>query len=160
MKVLKISIFFILSFYINTAFSCSCAGYSDDLELEVYRGYVSSSAVVLAKAINIERNEEDEIEVTKFITVKAWKGISEQHFYTKIYTICCACGVSFTKGKEYLLYLSGPNDEGYFRSSMCTRTRPFSKTSIPEIEVLDKIWMKFPAFRKKWRIPKSEFIHN
>ncbi len=155
--MLKLSLFF-LSLCINTAFACSCREYSDDLELEVYRAYVKSQAVVLAKAVNVK--VEGDIEITEFITVRAWKGIQTNRFYTEINTMCCICGTSFTKGKEYLLYLSGPDDKGYFRTSMCTRTRPFSNALIPEIEILAKIWKKFPNFIKKRIIPQNKFLHN
>jgi len=145
-----------LIFCINTAFACSCTGYSDDLELDVYQAYVRSSAVVLAESVNITVVKN--LRIIEFFTISAWKGIEVERFY--VATGAGYCESYFEIGKKYLLYLYGPDDNGYFGSSICSLTRYFSEEKIPEIKILSEIWKRFPLIRKSLVIPKEKFLHN
>ena len=88
---------------------------------------------------------------TQFVAVESWKGSHPKRFSTEVALVCCVCGYRFVKDKEYLLYLhSGPNEDGYYRASVCTRTKPINSTTKQEIEVLRELSL---AHEEKKRTP-------
>ncbi|MFC6635477.1 hypothetical protein [Microbulbifer taiwanensis] len=136
------------------AYSCSCAFGSGELEDQVKQAFENASAVVLAKVESIEKLEPYEYQVeigsskketsynrhkTHFSEIKSWKGEHGKQFYTDIVVACCMCGFHFEEGKEYLLYLYGPNEEGYFSTSVCSRTTRLTDEANQEIEVLNDL---------------------
>ncbi|RUO38589.1 hypothetical protein CWE13_02790 [Aliidiomarina shirensis] len=135
----------------SVGLACSC--YFDNLPLEesVNRSFNDASAVVLAKVLSIETyggksasdegyisRSDIEIEITQFRTLQSWKGEHGETFKTRINTACCMCGYAFSSGASYLLYLYGPDDEGYYAASTCSRTTRATNAD-EEIEVLNRL---------------------
>jgi hypothetical protein len=124
----------------------------------------SSSAVVWARAESTEDIEPYETEVwseekgkrketyyekqrTQFVAIESWKGLHGKRFFTEVEVVCCVCGYRFVAGEEYLLYLYGPDKNGYYHASTCSRTKIISSTSREEIEILRKIGLTNQAKR-------------
>lgn len=131
-----------LLLYSILAFPCSCAFQSGDIYKQVRESSSSASSVLIAQVESIEISQSDThltTEITHFSEIESWKGIHGKQIYTKIVTTCCMCGISFVEGKTYLLYLYGPNKQGYYSSSSCTRTKP-AEGAEEEVEVLNSIF--------------------
>ncbi|NVJ62392.1 MAG: hypothetical protein HWE27_18535 [Gammaproteobacteria bacterium] len=120
------------------AMACSCAPQPDDINKAVTDAYQRADAVVLAEAIEVTELTGSDLygdslmadmsgevvkERTLFSEIKSWKGIHGRQFYTEITVACCMCGISFTKGQQYLLYLYR-NEDGTFAASSCGRSKP------------------------------------
>ena len=141
----------LLIFESSAALACSCARYADsDFDDLVQRAYNSASSVLLATAKTIEpaktimkfsdEEYEAESEITHFVTEQSWKGKHDKQFSTKIVTECCACGFSFEEGKQYLLYLYGPKEDGFYGTSICSRTKSSEhEDAQKEVKLLDTI---------------------
>lgn len=115
------------------AYGCSCAAPISDVKLAVGQAYKGASSVVVAQAVSIEKqkvrqawmdskDEGIDGEITHFVTVDSWKGRHGENFITKTTMGGGMCGMSFEKGKAYLLYLYGPDKEGYYSASICSRS--------------------------------------
>jgi hypothetical protein len=131
--------------------ACSCIFEERGLEEAVQDSLHQASSVVLAQAVHVKQNNtpiptDASIgpdfdwggDITQFNEIQSWKGEHGKSFHTKINTMCCMCGYSFEAGKEYLLYLYGPNDDGYYSTSICSRTKPKDHAE-EEIQVLNRI---------------------
>ncbi len=134
-----------LCFFSLDSLSCSCVFQPDDLEEAVMAAYESVSSVVLAQVESVSEAKsikkiaqtyEFESEVTQFTEIKSWKGQHGKHFETNIITSCCMCGMSFEKGQTYLLYLDGPDANGHYSTSICTRTAR-EENALEDIKILD-----------------------
>lgn len=77
-------------------------------------------------------------EITEFSVVESWKGSHAKQIYTAIVTQCCLCGMRFAKGSRHLLYVYGPNKNGFYGTSICTRTKPIER-AVEDIDVLNRI---------------------
>jgi len=98
----------------------------------VEEAYLAYDSVVLAKVVSVESGsfplhpELKELllsgEITTFALEHAWKGDPAVTFRTRIVTQCCFCGMSFVVGEHYLLYLTGPDDDGFYDTSSCSRS--------------------------------------
>ncbi len=135
----------------STGIACSCIFEDLPLEESVSQSLSRVSSVVLAEAIHVKENEvripSDEPiapgtdlggDITQFEEIQTWKGVHGKSFHTKINTTCCMCGYSFKEGEAYLLYLSGPDEEGYYSTNSCSRTRPRYGAE-EEIDVLNQL---------------------
>jgi hypothetical protein len=148
--------FIVLIFSSDSVFSCSCYFQEGSLEENVASSLLSASAVVWAKAESTENIEPYEERVwsenngerkntlyrkqrTHFSVIESWKGMHEERFITEIEVVCCVCGYRFKDGEEYLLYLSGPNDDGYYHASSCSRTKKVTSQFREEIDILRKM---------------------
>ncbi|TRW49444.1 hypothetical protein FM042_00845 [Aliidiomarina halalkaliphila] len=149
----------LLMLYLGKAMACSCAFHEGTLEEAVMDAYQGAVVVVLATAERIERLEPREGDAwnqelgahrrtyhdrqkTHFVTKQTWKGDHGPTFTTDIVTACCLCGYVFREGQTYLLYLYGPNEDGYFSTSTCSRTKIASDDIDKELEILDLIHQK------------------
>lgn len=149
--------FIALLFCSANAMSCSCISEHGSLEAQVTAAFSSASHVVWAKAESTQdmsfdqqdtsntkktnaNSNRPEKQRTKFVSIESWKGAHPKRFSTEITTICCVCGYRFVEGTEYLLYLyNGPNKEGYYRTSICTRTKPMTSATSQEIKLLREL---------------------
>ena len=159
---------FIVSFFSSAhAVSCSCIHEQGSLEEQVTAAFSSASNVLWAKAESTQEmsfgqqgsntsqtkknSNPGQMQRTQFVAVESWKGSHPKRFSTEVALVCCVCGYRFVKDKEYLLYLhSGPNEDGYYRASVCTRTKPINSTTKQEIEVLRELSL---AHEEKKRTP-------
>ena len=150
-------ILIVLIFSSTNAMSCSCIREHGSLEDQVTEAFSSASNVIWAKAestqsvslnppetsINaqaIASNNPPQKQRTQFVAIKSWKGSHRKRFSTEVTTVCCVCGYRFVEGEEYLLYLyNGPNEEGYYRANICTRTKPIGSATNQELEILSKL---------------------
>lgn len=157
MKYLVFIVFVLL--YSGKVLACSCAFHEGTLEENVLDSYRGAAAVVLATAERVERAYSPEAaarndipgrqerlssdrQITHFVTKQTWKGDHGPQFTTDIVTACCLCGYAFREGQTYLLYLYGPNEDGYFSTSTCSRTKIASDDIDKELEILDLIHQK------------------
>lgn len=150
----NILLFVFLQLIIAKAYSCSCAYSDGELEDQVREAFESASSVVLAKVETIEKLEpfqysqdDDSSEQrtfyyrhkTHFSEVQSWKGKHGKQFYTNIVVACCMCGYTFEEGRVYLLYLYGPDEQGFYSTSSCSRTTRLSEELKPELEILNSL---------------------
>lgn len=149
-------LFFLIITGTSKAIACSCAFNDLSIEEAVAESYKNASAVVLATAEHVENFEPLVYDVwsqekghhkktyynsqrTQFVAVKSWKGDHAKRFITEIVVSCCMCGYSFGEGQNYLLYLYGPDKNGYFSTSSCTRTKREAANIKNELDILNKI---------------------
>lgn len=149
----------------TAGFACSCA--FDDLPLKeaVKQSLSNADSVVLAQAqvIHIKvRTEEEPIPfdieldgvITQFNQVQSWKGSHGKSFHTRINTAGGMCGYSFSEGKTYLLYLYGADDDGYYTTSTCSRTKPLRRVE-RELEVLNDLTQQINAADPDLPLPEE-----
>lgn len=149
--MIRLFVFSCLYIMSSVSLACSCAFEDNSLEDAVKKSLHTASSVVLARAIHIKENEntfstDDPIppgadmggDITQFNEIQSWKGEHGKSFHTRINTMCCMCGYSFQEGKSYLLYLYGPNKEGFYSTSVCSRTKPAGDAE-KEIDILNRI---------------------
>jgi hypothetical protein len=153
-----------LIFSSSHVLACSCMFHEGSLEEQVTSSLSSSSAVVWARAESTEDIEPYETEVwseekgkrketyyqkqrTQFVAIESWKGLHGKRFFTEVEVVCCVCGYRFIEGEEYLLYLYGPNKDGYYHASTCSRTKIINSKSLEEMEILRKIGLTNQAKR-------------
>ncbi len=77
-------------------------------------------------------------EITRFAVRKSWKGQLAGEIQTRIIVECCLCGAQFEDDREYLLFLTGPDIEGFFSTNICALNRR-AEDSQEEQEVLNSI---------------------
>ena len=147
-KVIKYIPVLLILFTAYDTHACSCARQPEDINEAVEKDYNFSSSVVLAQAVSVKtvemqrfhkRLEYDdqnadkhyksyyqdrtyEGQETRFSVIKSWKGDPKEDLYTRIVNQCCLCGFSFEDNKKYLLYLYGPDKDGFYATSFCMRT--------------------------------------
>ncbi len=148
--------FFSIMAACSKAIACSCAFHDGSIEEAVTESYENASAVVLATAEHVENLEPFVADVwseekghhkktyynsqrTQFVAVKSWKGEHGNRFFTEIVIACCMCGYSFEEGENYLLYLHGPDKNGSFSTSSCSRTKKETDKVKKELKILNKI---------------------
>jgi hypothetical protein len=135
--VYRLLITLILLLLAGTASACSCYFPEGSLRELVTQAYGQASAVLVARAESVEdvglpRTRQR----TRFVAIESWKGKHGDRFITDIEVMCCVCGYSFMEGREYLLYLYGPDEDGSYKTNTCSRTRPVTPELAVEIEVL------------------------
>jgi hypothetical protein len=148
-----------LAFSSTLSLACSCVHPPEDINAAVSEAYYQADSVVFAEATAIKPEWMlmsagcTDIfmvpgEVTEFAVLKSWKGSNTSPIHTRIITETSACGRSFEKGKRYLLYLSGPDDQGYYETNWCSRTTEALNGS-KDINVLNRgasVILLKPAF--------------
>lgn len=88
-----------------------------------YLNTYNNSTWVEDKGTWVKKTYATQSQRTQFLTIKSWKGEHNKMFTTEIDVECCKCGVNFYLNKCYILYLYGPNKDGYYSTSSCTRTK-------------------------------------
>jgi len=132
------------------ALACSCWRSEGGEAEQVKSAYNDAAAVVLARAESVSEErvkraylpDNEEIypgELTHFSEIRSWKGSHGKQFYTRIITACCMCGISFVAGETYLLYLYGPDKEGFYSTSICSRTSGALNVEDSELRLLDQL---------------------
>lgn len=123
----------LFSMVAGQAYACSCAAPISDVKLAVSQAFKGASSVVVAQAVSIDKkkvrqawmdskDEGIDGEITHFVSVDSWKGRHGESFTTKTTMGAGMCGMSFEKGKAYLLYLYGPDKEDYYSANICSRS--------------------------------------
>lgn len=146
----------VLTLILSSVFSfsvmaCSCAMTEGSLSDLVRQAHHQADVVVLARAerveeqVPMEKKQQhqirfQELQQTQFVSLKSWKGTFPARFYTRIETSCCVCGYKFKEGREYLLYLTGPDLQGMYQTNICSRTRVADIQATDEIKVLDQLF--------------------
>ena len=151
MNMIRLFVFGSLYLMSGVSLACSCVFEDIGLEESVKKSFKSASSVVLARAIHIEEkgvslSPDDPMppdaftdgDITQFNEIESWKGEHGKSFHTRINTMCCMCGYSFQVGESYLLKLYGPDEEGFYTTSVCSRTKP-TEDAEEEIDVLNLI---------------------
>src|SRR5690606_37438913 len=121
----------------------------DDTREAVSQAYKGASSLVVVQAVSIEKqkirkawmDKKDEGidgEITHFAVVDSWKGEHGEKLSTKTITTRGMCGMSFKQGSAYLLYLYGPDKEGYYSASICSRSVRLEGAS-EDIKILNAI---------------------
>jgi len=139
----------LLLLFSHPSWACSCANSELDFEQQVQQAYKQAGVVVLAKAERVTDFVPDpdkqgfrfrERQTTQFVSLKSWKGNFPARFSTQIETTCCVCGYRFKAGTKYLLYLSGPDEQGAFQTNTCSRTKVADEFARDEIQLLDTLY--------------------
>lgn len=110
----------------NAANACSCVPTTPQQSLK------NSNAVFAGKVINIAHESSKNPEVSaswgefkiRFEVSKVWKGKIEKQQVVLTSDSSAACGYSFEKGKEYLVYAS--DQESTIRTGLCSGTKPLA----------------------------------
>jgi hypothetical protein len=137
----KIVLLLLLMSVTGSAAACKCLSPKGPMEDDVKTSFKNASSVVLATAEQVEGIEplstgQYMSQRTKFTAVESWKGSHGKTFFTEIVTVCCKCGYHFQAGKNYLLYLHGPDENGSYNTSTCSRTKREVEGIKEELEVL------------------------
>ena len=157
-KMIRIYILLIALLFPKTsiAYSCSSGG-------SIFEEYEGASLVISAKAESIVKVTADmdyEIssdslpfwnEITKFSVIRSWKGRYSKYVYIQT-EIMSSCAVSFTKGEKHLLYLYGPDKNGYYSISPCSGFGSLDSAG-REIEILKKIRLNQLLRSSKTKLP-------
>ena len=144
--MLRVVLFLVAALLTNAAFGCSC----DRGNLEPIDALAELlkkvDAVTLATAIEVKSDLSVRnlptfgTKLTRFKPTRVWKGNLNPSFQTKIDANCCVCGVKFKEGEPYVLFLYGPNAEGYYTTSSCMRSRMKRRQSMEnEILILEEL---------------------
>lgn len=112
----------------SDAFACSCVGsYSTNLKnvrdaaqraTVVFTGFVESSS-----REPMDPDSGGHIETTVFRVTKVWKGKLAETVTFQIDIQCCVCGRSFDMGETYLVYGYRSDEDPYFTTDICSRTK-------------------------------------
>ncbi len=148
------------------AHSCSCVQDKGDLEEVVASSYRNSSSVLLAKVESIENiNPTEKIleknykfsrvinyerQRVRFVALESFNGKHGKRFFTDSKV---KCGYHFVKKAEYLLYLKGPDINGYYQTNICSRTKPITINASDEIDILRRMSAskEFDPYPQKYR---------
>ncbi len=108
--------------------------YIDDENVEEYE---IDSGAILKFALP---HGDPEYQITVFDVKDIWKGPLQSTFTTKVSIACCICGIEFAANQTYLVYASGPDEEGYYYTSACSPSGPVVAGWIKDhIPYLDKV---------------------
>ncbi len=126
MKIMLVMITLMMAW---EADACSCMRPDPNHDVAVREAWTRATAVVLATAETVEKVPGSSIkpggkpqhEITTFTRLKHWKGDVPESFETSIVTECCLCGISFSEGQTYLLYLYKSEGSDHYSTSICNR---------------------------------------
>ena len=122
--------------------ACSCVVSRHDEKQQISDAFETADLVFIGRIISsdmapwIESGPHQELQKTRFQTLRQWKGPKQKQFEFRIDVQCCVCGYEFPKSGDFLIYAHGPNEDGHFQTSICNRTRQLSEAA-KDIEVLD-----------------------
>lgn len=135
------------------ALACSCFTQSGSLDEQIVAGLESVDVVVTAVAQSTEmlhldgrseksgppeRRKSLQYPEQRVIwqSIEVLRGNPGEQFFTQATTLGGMCGMIFSEGDEYLLYLRSPLEGGSYRTDTCTRTRRLDAVDREEIEIL------------------------
>lgn len=99
---------------------------SNDKRTAVAERFERAQLVFLGRIEGTERftlMEEDEVEYqrTQFYILEAWKGEKANRVSVQSAITCCLCGYEFPKSGVFLVFAYGPDKDGYYEATSCTR---------------------------------------
>lgn len=134
----------LLSAYASDVVACSCIRESDDQRTAVETAFKKADLVFVGRIESKERfsleeyDTEIEYERTQFYVVESWKGEKAARVYIESSVTCCLCGYEFPRTGSFLVYAYGPDANGYYSTSNCSRTKEL-KAADAEIAILNEI---------------------
>lgn len=143
---LVLAAIFLLSLWSSETLACSCAPQPQDTREAVTKAFESASLVFLGRIESTEtfrgaeRNYDVDLEYQRvqFYVIDSWKGEKATRVYVESTLTCCLCGHHFPESGEFLIYAYGPDENGYYGTSICSRTRP-AESAEEDIEVLNTL---------------------
>lgn len=130
-KVMIRTILLVVAFTIgivDASRACSCIRESDDKRTALTGRLERATLVFLGR---IEANEvftlkedgdfEVEYQRTQFHIIESWKGEKASRVYVQSAITCCLCGHEFPKSGVFLVFAYGPDKDGYYEATSCTR---------------------------------------
>jgi hypothetical protein len=132
-----------MSLYGSGALACSCGDIGDD-RAAVAEAMEKADLVFIGRIESQEKftlDEDDmkhDYERTQFYVVQSWKGEKATRVYVESMVTCCMCGIRFPETGSFLVYAYGPKPNGYYTTSVCSRTKPLADAN-DEIAMLDAI---------------------
>lgn len=145
---MRIALLILVVLFSKYTSACSCVRWPKEVEDAAQAKFDRSESVVLAEVegtvkVKIASNFGDENyehngEETHFSTIKSWKGSHGKHFYTRVITDCCMCGLTFEKGEKYLIYMYESKEKGFYKTSICSGNQHY-KYAEEEMKALDNI---------------------
>jgi hypothetical protein len=133
----------LIGMYSSAALACSCASGGDE-PADIAKARQEADLVFVGRIESKERfsvDEEDmklDYERTQFYIVQSWKGEKAIRVYVQSTVTCCLCGFRFPEKGSFLVYAFGPDQNGYYSTSICVRTKPLEEAT-EEIAMLDAI---------------------
>lgn len=112
---------------VGVASACSCIRESNDKRTAVTQRFENAQLVFLGRIEGTERftrmeyDFEVEYQRTQFYILEAWKGEKANRVFIQSAITCCLCGYEFPKSGVFLVYAYGPDEDGYYEATSCTR---------------------------------------
>jgi hypothetical protein len=129
---------------VEVAEACSCIPESGDKRTAVANRLASAQLVFLGRIETSEkfRLQEDDFEIeyqrTRFYILESWKGEKANRVYIQSPITCCLCGYKFPKNGTFLVFAYGPDKDGYYEATNCTR--PLKRSEAKEdIAILNEL---------------------
>ncbi|WP_129647639.1 hypothetical protein [Peristeroidobacter agariperforans] len=125
--------------------ACSCIRESNDKRTAVADRFERAQLVFLGRIEGTERftlMEEGDFEVeyqrTQFYILEAWKGEKASRVFVQSAITCCLCGYEFPKSGVFLVFAYGPDKDGYYEATSCTRPLRRSEAN-EDIAILNEL---------------------
>lgn len=144
------------------AIACSCAPDAGDARTAVTAALERADMVFVGRIESQEeigRKERSEwsefiFQRTQFYVVDSWKGEKAIRVYVESNVTCCMCGFDFPRSGELLIYAFGPNENGYYATSICTRTKPLEAAK-EDIDILNSLRAEDDSVKRSDRSTKE-----
>lgn len=130
---------------VGVASACSCIREGNDKRTAVAGRFERAQLVFLGRIEGSERfklMEEDDSEVeyqrTQFYIIEAWKGEKANRVFVQSAITCCLCGYEFPESGVFLVFAYGPDKDGYYEATSCTRPLRRSEAN-EDIAILNEL---------------------
>lgn len=127
--------------------ACSCVWQPDDERVAVAAALDKADLVFLGRIEGAENysateyGEEIQYQRIAFLVLQSWKGEKANRVYVQSPVTCCLCGYPFPKSGVFLVYAYSSEEDGYYTTSSCSRTKPADNAD-EEIKLLDELSIK------------------
>lgn len=81
---------------------------------------------------------EVEYQRTQFYILEAWKGEKANRVFVQSAITCCLCGYEFPDSGVFLVFAYGPDKDGYYEATSCTRPLRRSEAN-EDIAILNEL---------------------
>lgn len=130
---------------VGTANACSCIRENSDKRTAVAERFEKAQLVFLGRIETTQRvtlMEEDDFEVeyqrTQFYILDSWKGEKSNRVFVQSAITCCLCGFEFPSSGVFLVFAYGPDKDGYYEATSCTRPLRQSEAN-EDIAILNEL---------------------
>lgn len=125
--------------------ACSCAPWPGDRQDRIAAAVERADSVVIARALAEMQpaGGQRAYETTAFNVLHNWKGKRREKLKVLTASRPEFCGMSFSAGRLYILYLYGPDESGRFRTTSCTPSKLVREHGTDsDVPLLDKLTLE------------------